>query len=129
VTKIEEIAIAALERTSNSEGVWPNIVRGWCDEALAAIRSVQNIETAYSEAREWVGSAPAPVACGHLQTGDYFDNAGGCRVCNVPVETLENDLGLMKHLEPFIHQGFTWKMLGDVVRAIDAYRRQQRERT
>ena len=33
----------------------------------------------------------APVTCGHLQSGDYFENADGCRVCAAPVETLSKE--------------------------------------
>ena len=36
-------------------------------------------------------------------------------------DSLAGDIGLMKHLEPLLADGLTWKQMGLVVRSVDAY--------
>ena len=66
------------------------------------------------------------VACGHMQSGDYFENAGDCRVCAAPVETLVDDAGcqavVAKALYTYVRDPLVHTLLSD----LDAYRAEKR---
>ena len=97
-----ELAVSALEDFA-SRYHDPVSVQLIARDALAAIRAGR-------------------VACGHMQSGDYFENAGGCRVCAAPVETLADDAGcqavVAKALYTYVRDPLVHTLLSD----LDAYR-------